>query len=519
MDVGTISKSLFLVRGELPTETLDDILALRQLSTSKKNEQRDYPGHTAASMGGEVEALVCSGLNRPYQVQTILLGDPREDEVVVRLVATGVCHTDFACTNVSCFSPHVWPWMVERCLSRVRLGLYLGLCLGSLWVLSGPSRSVPPRTVLLSSETVLTRLLQGSIPVPFPFVGGHEGAGIVEIVGSQVRHVQVGDHVLMTFSSCGRCVHCARDAPAYCTRMREYNFRGSRPEDGSTAFSLPGGQAVSSHFFGQSSFAAKAVVRARSVVKVEHDDSLPLEILCAFGCGVQTGAGTVLNVLKPELGSSVAVFGAGAVGMAGLMAARLTPATTIIAVDILDSKLDLALRLGATHVINPSRVNVVEEIRRLTGGRGVDRAFDATGRVAVIRDMLDCAGPGGLVVTVGAPAMEDGLEIKPATWLEKGVSYMGAHQGSSVPEKVYSHPRTPSFQIESIFLTAGIQFIPLLLQFYKTGRFPVDRIVKTYHYTEIERAHKDLVAGKCVKAVLRWSGCPDETAEKGQTDL
>lgn len=215
--------------------------------------------------------------------------------------------------------------------------------------------------------------------------------------------------------------------------MREYNFRGSRI-DGSTAFTFAGGQVAASHFFGQSSFAAKAVVRERCLVKV--DKSLPLEILCSFGCGIQTGAGTVLNVLRPEVGSTVAIFGAGAVGMAALMAAKLTPASKIIAIDVVQSKLEIAREFGATDTINPATVNVVDEIRRLTHGLGVDRALDATGKISCIRDMLDCAGPGAVVVTVGAPPMEQILEIKPAIWLEKGVKYMGAHQGSSLPQEV-----------------------------------------------------------------------------------
>jgi aryl-alcohol dehydrogenase len=215
--------------------------------------------------------------------------------------------------------------------------------------------------------------------------------------------------------------------------MRQFNFQGSRI-DGTTALSLPDGQTVSSHFFGQSSFAKRAVVRGCSAVKV--DRTLPLDILCSLGCGMQTGAGTILNVLKPELGSSIAIFGVGAVGMAGVMAARLTPAVKIIAVDVLDSKLNMARELGATHTLNPNKINVVSEIKKLTGSFGVERAFDATGRIDVIRNMIDCASPGALVVTVGAPPMGKTIEIEVAAWLEKGVSYMGAHQGSSFPKKV-----------------------------------------------------------------------------------
>lgn len=271
--------------------------------------------------------------------------------------------------------------------------------------------------------------------MPFPFVGGHEGAGVVEQVGASVSHVAPGDHVLLSFSSCGECLRCRAGTPAYCAQMRQQNFKGSRL-DGTTSFSLPAGSAVASHFFGQSSFAAKAVVRGRSAVSV--DKALPLEVACSFGCGVQTGAGTVLNVLKPVLGSSIAIFGAGAVGMAAIIAAGLTPVAKIIAVDVVDSKLTIARRMGATDVINANKCRVVDEIRRLTAGQGVDRALDATGRISTIQSMFECASPGALVVTVGAPAMGQTLEIEPAKWLEKGVSYMGVHQGSSVPSQVRS---------------------------------------------------------------------------------
>ena len=266
-----------------------------------------------------------------------------------------------------------------------------------------------------------------------PLVGGHEGAGIVERVGSKIGHVEVGDHVILSFSYCDECPPCRRGSPAYCFNMRQMNFLGAR-RDGTKTFSLLDGQEISSHFFGQSSFAQKAVVRGVSAVKVDKD--LPLDVLCSLGCGMQTGAGTVLNVLKPLVGTSLVVFGAGAVGMAGIMAARLTPAVKIIAVDILDAKLEFARDMGATHTINSTTCDVVSEIRALTGGLGVHAGFDATGQIKAIRDMIDCAAPGATVVTVGAPRLGLTLDIEPGTWLAKGVSYMGAHQGSSVPSEV-----------------------------------------------------------------------------------
>ena len=266
-----------------------------------------------------------------------------------------------------------------------------------------------------------------------PLVGGHEGAGVVERVGAHVTHVEVGDHVVLSFSYCGKCASCRSGVPAYCFNIRELNFGGAR-SDGTRALSLPDGGEVSSHFFGQSSFAQKAIVRGASAVKIDKD--LPLAQMCPLGCGIQTGAGTVLDILKPRVGGSVAVFGAGAVGMAGIMAARLTPAVKIIAVDILDSKLEMARTLGATHTINSTKTDVVSEIRALTGGFEVEGAFDATGLISVIKAMIDCAAPRATVVATGSPRMGEMLEIEPATWITRGISYMGAHQGSSNPNEV-----------------------------------------------------------------------------------
>ena len=167
---------------------------------------------------------------------------------------------------------------------------------------------------------------------------------------------------------------------------------------------------------------------------------LPLDILCPLGCGIQTGAGAVLNMLKPERGQSVVIFGAGAVGMAAVMAANITPAEKIIVVDIVHSKLELAKSFGATHVINGARTDdVVAGLRSLTNGLGVDRAVDTTGSIRIIQDtLLNCIAPGGIAATVGSPPPDQAVHITPATWIARGVSYISIHQGSSVPQTVGS---------------------------------------------------------------------------------
>lgn len=277
------------------------------------------------------------------------------------------------------------------------------------------------------------------------------------------------------------------------------NFLGAR-DDGTTAYTdaLDGTQ-ISSHFFGQSSFAQKAIVRAGCAVKV--DRHLPLQTMCVLGCTLQTGAGTILNQLRPEKSSYLAVFGVGAVGMAAVLAARLTPDIKIIAVDRLDSKLEVATSLGATHTINSTDKDVVKEIHALTGDFGVERALDTTGRPDVIQAMLLATAPGGIAASVGAPKLGETMEIEPAIWITRGVSYVGVHQGSSRPLEV-KKPWTNSQAARTILTIA--QFLPRLIQLWKEGKMPVEKIITSYPYADIERAKLDLQNGTCVKAVLLW---------------
>lgn len=319
-------------------------------------------------------ALVVSKHNGPFEVKQVQLKEVRPDEIVVRMVATGVCHTD------------------------------------------------------------ITTAAGGRGP-ELPAVLGHEGSGVVERVGSEVKHVEVGDHVLLTFGSCGKCASCRRGNPAYCHHGYFLSFGGSRL-DGTKTFSLDGVD-INSAYFGQSSFAARSIVQGACAVKVPS--TVPLDILCCLGCGIQTGAGTVLNVLKPAVGSSVAVFGVGSVGLAAIMAAaNCSPATKIIAIDIVDSRLELAVELGATHTINSKGKDVVELIKAVTDGEGVDGALDATGSIAVIEAMIAAAANNGTVATVGGAPLGKTISIEPASWISRNVSYTGSCQGSSVPQRVRS---------------------------------------------------------------------------------
>ena len=231
-----------------------------------------------------------------------------------------------------------------------------------------------------------------------PVVLGHEGAGVVEAVGSAVSAVAPGDRVALSYDSCGVCATCRAGRPFHCLGFFERNFGAARA-DGSTALTHEGSQ-VHSHFFGQSSFATGAVIPERSVVAIPDD--VPFELVAPFGCGIQTGAGTVMNTLRPPAGSSIVVFGVGGVGLSAIMAARVVGCAKIVAVDLRPARLELAGELGATEVVNAGEEDVVEALERITG-HGADFTVEASGSTRALRQAVDCTGPGGSCAVVGAP--------------------------------------------------------------------------------------------------------------------
>lgn len=351
-----------------------------------------------------------------FELETAHLEPPRDDEVLVRVVAAGLCHTDLV----------------------VRDQVY---------------------------------------PVPLPIVLGHEGAGIVEAVGSAVQKVAPGDHVAVSFLNCARCRPCFDGSPASCANFNDMNFAGQRP-DGSHAVTDDDGHQLHDRFFGQSSFATYAIAHERNTVKVRDD--APIELVGPLGCGIQTGAGTVLRALEVEAGSSFAVTGAGAVGLSAVMAAYVAGATTIIAVDVVPARLDLARELGATHVVNGKEADAVEEIRRITG-TGVDYALDTTGLPALIRQAVDALRQRGTAAILGASRPEDTLDIPANAFMQSCKRLMGVVEGNSVPDV----------------------FVPQLLELYQQGRFPFDRLVTFYDFDQIDQAAADTESGTTVKPVLR----------------
>jgi aryl-alcohol dehydrogenase len=364
------------------------------------------------------EAAVVREKDGPFLIEQVELDELRPDEVRVRLVGAGVCHTD----------------------AVVREQTY---------------------------------------PTPLPAVLGHEGSGVVEAVGDAVLGVAVGDHVVLSVNTCGRCRQCLAGDSTYCADLYARNFGGTRP-DGSTALRDGGGAAISSHFFGQSSFSRYANVQERSVVPVPAD--VPLELLGPLGCGIQTGAGAVMNSLRPPAGSSIAVFGAGAVGLSAVLAARAIGCTRIVAVDVVPERLALALELGATDVLDARDGGTAERVLELTGGQGVEVALETTGVAAVLRTAADSLAIRGTVGVVGAQAPGEETAFETGLSMTRGWRLQMIIEGDAVPQT----------------------FIPQLIELWRQGRFPFDRLVTAYDFADIEQAFADSAAGRTIKPVLRF---------------
>jgi aryl-alcohol dehydrogenase len=361
-------------------------------------------------------AVVESG-GAPFTLCDVVLDEPGPHEAVVRMVAAGLCHTDLGVAG-------------------------------------------------------------GGLPFPLPGVLGHEGAGVVEAVGSAVTGVAPGDHVVLSFTSCGACGNCDGGHPAYCATWLPLNLIGGHRADGTSTISRDE-EPLGGHFFGQSSFAERALVDDRSLVKVDAD--VPLESIAPLGCGVQTGVGAVWNVLKPVTGSTIVVLGAGAVGLSAVMAAALTPATTVVAVDRVGERLALAKELGATHTVNAGERDLGEALAEITGGRGADGVVETTGNVGVLRQGVDALAARGTVVVVGAPPF--GTEV--------ALDVNGLLGGKRVVGLTLGDAETQTF-------------IPALVELVKAGRLPLHRLISTYPFADIDQAVRDMTAGKAIKPVLTF---------------
>ncbi len=363
----------------------------------------------------QIRAAVVHETRGKFALEQLDIADPNDDEVLVRIVAVGICHTDLGARD-------------------------------------------------------------GHLPIPPPpSVFGHEGAGVVEKVGMRVTKVKPGDHVVLSYDYCGACSACKAGRSSCCLNFFLHNFHGARP-DGSTTLRM-GDQVIHGSFFSQSSFADFALASERNVVPVRND--VPLEILGPLGCGVQTGAGAVMNTLRPSPGSSIAVFGVGNVGLSAVLSAVVCGCTTIIAVDVHPARLKMARELGATHILNASETDPVQSILDITGG-GAEFSLECVGNPKVLRqavDVLPRMGVCGLtgVVPPGTEVVLDMDRIMNAR------SVKGIIEGDSIPDL----------------------FIPKLVDLHCQGRFPFDRLIAFYPFQEINQAVQDMESGRVIKPILR----------------
>jgi len=362
----------------------------------------------------EVIAAVLREPKCSLSIERLNLGEPSPDEVLVRIVACGICHTDVACRDAH-------------------------------------------------------------LPLPLPIVLGHEGAGVVERVGQSVADLVPGDHVLLSFGHCGRCSPCLEGNAPYCDHFSGLNFGGTRP-DGSTALH-DGAGPVHSHFFGQSAFSSHVLVHRLNAVRIPKD--LSLETLAPLGCGIQTGAGAVLNCLKPDAGESIAVFGVGAVGLSAIMAAKIAGCQRIVAVDRLVERLHVAQALGATDCIvaGPAR-ELPAAIRSLSGA--VDYAVDTTGNRDVAAAAVQSVRRQGVCMMLGIYLPGDQLPIDMRFLVRNGITLRGSVEGDS-------DPRT---------------FLPTLIKHFTDGRLPLQKLIKHYPLRDINEALSDAATCKVLKPVI-----------------
>lgn len=360
-------------------------------------------------------AAVLHGPNQPFSIEEITIDAPRDDEILVSIKAVGVCHTDLVQAS-------------------------------------------------------------GQLGNPFPAVLGHEGAGIVEAIGKDVSKVAVGDKVLLTFTSCGHCPSCDSHEPAYCQEFFPANFANARA-DGSTRLHK-GETPIADNFFGQSSFASKAICKELNVVKVSPDADLAA--LAPLGCGIQTGTGAVLRSLKAKPGETLVVIGGGAVGLSAVLGGVIAGCTNIILIEPQQGRRDLAFNLGATHTIDPATGDTVEAVRAIVPA-GADMVVDSSGFVPAVEPAVNMIANRGRLGLIGVPnALDAVLPVPIMQWITLGGTVRGIVEGDSYPD----------------------EFIPELIEHYNQGRLPFNMFTKTYPLAEINQAIEDAHTGKCIKPIL-----------------
>ena len=366
------------------------------------------------------KAAIAWGPGQPLSIEEVEVMPPQAGEVRVRIVATGVCHTD-------------------------------------AFTLSGED----PEGV-------------------FPCILGHEGGGIVESVGEGVTSVKVGDHVIPLYTpECGECKFCKSGKTNLCQKIRATQGKGLMP-DGTTRFSKDGQPIY--HYMGTSTFSEYTVLPEISIAKV--DPAAPLEEVCLLGCGVTTGIGAVMNTAKVKEGESVAIFGLGGIGLSAIIGARLAKAGRIIAIDINESKFELARKLGATDCINPNTFDkpIQEVIVEMTDG-GVDFSFECIGNVKVMRAALECCHKGwGESVIIGVAGAGQEISTRPFQ-LVTGRVWRGSAFGG----------------------VRGRSELPSYVQRYMQGEFKLDDfITHTMPLEQINEAFELMHQGKSIRSVIHY---------------
>ena len=362
----------------------------------------------------KINAAVVYEKNGPFVIKEVDLAEPKGNELIVKIAGCGVCHTD----------------------EVVRAGMF---------------------------------------DIPFPVILGHEGSGIVEKIGPNVKNLKPGDAVILAPYSCGKCEYCLSGHPAECIHMYSGNFLGHY-SDGKTRHIDSDGSSISS-LFCQSAFASHAITNERNAIKIDAT-GIDLAILGPLSCGIQPGAGAVLNIIKPEPGTSFAVFGCGAVGLAAVMAAKLAGCTVVIGIDVNNGRLETAKELGCTHVINGKDItDLTAEIMGISGG--INSALDTTGIPAIINAGIDALKPFGAMAFCAAmkqKTFEVSLSIR-----TDSKKLIGVTEGDS------NYPL----------------FLPKLLEYYKGGVLPFDKLTKYYRIDEIEKAFEDALSGETIKPIIR----------------
>lgn len=364
----------------------------------------------------KIKSALVTAINQPIQIETLDLDAPQAGEVLVRIAACGVCHSDY-------------------------------------------------------------HLISGATKHRLPVVPGHEGAGVVEAVGTGVSRVKPGDHVVLNWApNCGHCFYCLRGKPNLCETFIKPIWAGVML-DGTPRLSWHG-QAVY-HFSALAAFAERTVVPQETCVVIRND--VALNIAALVGCAVTTGVGAVLYTADVHAGDRVAIFGCGGVGLSILLGAKLAGARQIIAIDRVAKKLDLARQLGATDVIDAGQVDAIEQVRQLTNGRGADVSFEAVGATQLQIDCVEAARPGGKAVLVGLSAMGSSTMLSGAKIARQEKTILGSYYGSADTARDF----------------------PFLLDLYKAGKLDLDALVsETYELPQINEAFSKMLSGEAARGVV-----------------